>query len=237
MTREKELQRECAKYGTVQSCKLLTDPFTEDSRCFAFVTMSSAQEAKDVIKQLNGYEFDGSKITVELAKRAGPRARTPGKYQGKPYHRTPLSESRPKPRGAPSYMPPPFYPPRYRDFEDPFVMDRRAYPPSRRSYEDRAPKPLDYEIDSYRRDRYSREKEYYPRDIDYERVRDREREYLPPPYRERDYRDRDYGPYSRDYPDPYERSSHYYESRSIDYPPPRPSLRKYRNQRDDDRFY
>uniref|UniRef100_A0A6B2LSP7 RRM domain-containing protein n=1 Tax=Arcella intermedia TaxID=1963864 RepID=A0A6B2LSP7_9EUKA len=66
MTREKELQRECAKYGTVQSCKLLTDPFTEDSRCFAFVTMSSAQEAKDVIKQLNGYEFDGSKITVEL---------------------------------------------------------------------------------------------------------------------------------------------------------------------------
>eukprot|EP01124_Arcella_intermedia_P035569 TRINITY_DN909_c0_g1_i1.p1 TRINITY_DN909_c0_g1~~TRINITY_DN909_c0_g1_i1.p1 ORF type:complete len:185 (-),score=20.38 TRINITY_DN909_c0_g1_i1:923-1453(-) len=69
LTREKELQRECAKYGTVQSCKLLTDPFTEDSRCFAFVTMSSAQEAKDVIKQLNGYEFDGSKITVELISR------------------------------------------------------------------------------------------------------------------------------------------------------------------------
>jgi len=45
--------------------------------------MSTDQEADDVISNLNGRELDGKQLTIEKARRGGPRNATPGRYLGK----------------------------------------------------------------------------------------------------------------------------------------------------------
>ncbi len=53
--------------GIVQSCSLVMDKKTGDSKGFGFVEMPKAGEAKTAIKMLNGKEIDGSKIRVKKA--------------------------------------------------------------------------------------------------------------------------------------------------------------------------
>ncbi|MBL1259582.1 MAG: RNA-binding protein [Thiotrichaceae bacterium] len=54
-------------HGFVQSCSLVMDKKTGDSKGFGFVEMPKAGEAKIAIKMLNGKEIDGSKIRVKKA--------------------------------------------------------------------------------------------------------------------------------------------------------------------------
>ena len=54
--------------GTVQSANIIEDRDTGRSRGFAFVEMSSPEEAKAAITALDGKEIDGRNLKVNEAK-------------------------------------------------------------------------------------------------------------------------------------------------------------------------
>jgi RNA recognition motif-containing protein len=68
--------------GTVSSCDLILDKFTQKSRGFAFLTMSTQEEATAAISQMNGKELDGRAMTVNEARPREDRPRTGGGYGG-----------------------------------------------------------------------------------------------------------------------------------------------------------
>jgi len=55
-------------HGTVESAKVITDRYTDRSRGFGFVEMSTQQEAEQAIKALNAMEIDGRSLTVNESK-------------------------------------------------------------------------------------------------------------------------------------------------------------------------
>ena len=55
-------------HGTVESAKVITDRYTDKSRGFGFVEMSSQQEAEQAIKALNGTELEGRSLKVNESK-------------------------------------------------------------------------------------------------------------------------------------------------------------------------
>ena len=57
-----------AESGTVQSTSIIEDRETGRSRGFAFVEMSSPEEAQNAISALNGKDVDGRSLTVNEAK-------------------------------------------------------------------------------------------------------------------------------------------------------------------------
>lgn len=63
-----------ASAGTVQSAKVITDRDTGRSKGFGFVEMSTDDEAKAAVDQLNGKELDGRAINVSEAR---PREERP----------------------------------------------------------------------------------------------------------------------------------------------------------------
>ena len=82
-TTENELQELFAQAGTVQEVTLMQDKFTGKSRGFAFVTMSSEEDAQNAISKFNGQNVEGRPLTVNEAR---PReARPPGGGGGRGY--------------------------------------------------------------------------------------------------------------------------------------------------------
>jgi RNA recognition motif-containing protein len=73
-TTENDLQDAFAAHGTVTETNLMMDRATNRPRGFAFVTMSSGEEAQKAITALNGTQLDGREITVNVAK---PREERP----------------------------------------------------------------------------------------------------------------------------------------------------------------
>ena len=65
---EQELEDMFGEFGTVQSVKVIEDRETGRSRGFAFVEMSSNEEAQSAIAGLNGREIDGRALTINEAK-------------------------------------------------------------------------------------------------------------------------------------------------------------------------
>jgi RNA recognition motif-containing protein len=72
-TNELELRDLFAQNGTVVDLKVVTDRETGRSRGFAFVEMSSQDEATTAISELNGREFGGRTIKVNEAEERGAR--------------------------------------------------------------------------------------------------------------------------------------------------------------------
>jgi RNA recognition motif-containing protein len=73
-TTENDLQDAFAAFGTVTEANLMLDRTTNRSRGFAFVTMSTAEEAQKAIAALNGKDMGGRALTVNIAK---PREERP----------------------------------------------------------------------------------------------------------------------------------------------------------------
>ena len=64
---ENDLQDAFAAYGTVVEANLAIDRATARPRGFAFVTMSSAEEAQKAIDAMNGKELGGRALNVNVA--------------------------------------------------------------------------------------------------------------------------------------------------------------------------
>jgi cold-inducible RNA-binding protein len=67
-TTEVDLQDTFAEAGTVSEVALMQDKFTGKSRGFAFVTMSSADEAQKAISLFHGKTVQGRALTVNEAR-------------------------------------------------------------------------------------------------------------------------------------------------------------------------
>ena len=74
-TMESDLEELFGQIGTVTSCSLITDKFTGKSRGFAFVEMSSDEEAQKAIAELSGKAVDGRPLTVNEARPREDRPR------------------------------------------------------------------------------------------------------------------------------------------------------------------
>jgi cold-inducible RNA-binding protein len=73
-TTENDLQDAFAAHGTVVETNIMMDRMTGRPRGFAFVTMSSQEEAQKAIDALHGKDFDGRALTVNIAR---PREERP----------------------------------------------------------------------------------------------------------------------------------------------------------------
>src|SRR6185436_1705694 len=78
-TTSEELQQLFAGAGTVESASVVEDRMTGRSRGFAFVEMSTKEEAAAAIEQLNGKEVGGRALKVNEAK---PRENSGGGGRG-----------------------------------------------------------------------------------------------------------------------------------------------------------
>ena len=65
---ENDLQDAFAAHGTVIEANLMMDRATGRPRGFAFVTMSTPEEAQKAIDALNGKELGGRALTVNIAR-------------------------------------------------------------------------------------------------------------------------------------------------------------------------
>ncbi|HEU4796286.1 MAG TPA: RNA-binding protein [Pyrinomonadaceae bacterium] len=74
-TTSQDLQDFFAQAGTVESASVITDRDTGQSKGFAFVEMSTDEEAAAAIEQFNGRELDGRMLRVNEAR---PRESRPG---------------------------------------------------------------------------------------------------------------------------------------------------------------
>jgi cold-inducible RNA-binding protein len=79
---ENDLQDAFAEFGTVSEVNVMMDRATNRPRGFAFVTMSSKEEADKAIQAMNGKQLDGRALTVNEAR---PREERPPRSGGGGY--------------------------------------------------------------------------------------------------------------------------------------------------------
>lgn len=63
-----------ATVGTVESAQVIIDRYSNRSKGFGFVEMSSEEEAQKAMKELNGKELEGRAIAVNEARPREPRS-------------------------------------------------------------------------------------------------------------------------------------------------------------------
>jgi RNA recognition motif-containing protein len=73
---ESDIEELFKQVGTVVKCQLMLDKFTSRSRGFAFVDMSTAEEANEAVRLFNEKEFDGRALRVNIAR---PREERPSR--------------------------------------------------------------------------------------------------------------------------------------------------------------
>ena len=70
---ERDLHETFGAHGTVLEANVMLDRMTGKSRGFAFVTMSTEEEAEKAIAALNGVDVGGRALTVNVARPREPR--------------------------------------------------------------------------------------------------------------------------------------------------------------------
>jgi RNA recognition motif-containing protein len=78
-TVDADLESLFSQAGTVKSAQVIKDRVSGRSKGFAFVEMSTADEAQAAINKFNGQDFNGRALTVNLAR---PREERPGGFRG-----------------------------------------------------------------------------------------------------------------------------------------------------------
>ena len=91
-TGEPELQALFAQAGTVETVKVIRDMATGRPRGFAFVEMSTDDEAQKAISEFNNHELEGRGLTVNEAR---PRAGGSGSFS--------TGDDRPRRRSEPRW--------------------------------------------------------------------------------------------------------------------------------------
>jgi len=77
-TGETELQELFGRAGTVESVKVMRDMATGRARGFAFVEMSTDEEAQEAIRSLNNHQVGGRGLTVNEARPKPESSRSSG---------------------------------------------------------------------------------------------------------------------------------------------------------------
>jgi RNA recognition motif-containing protein len=77
-TQAKDLERYFSQAGVVSSVDLILDRATGRSRGFAFVEMSTSEEAAKAVQMFHNKEFDGRNLTVNIARPREDRPQRPG---------------------------------------------------------------------------------------------------------------------------------------------------------------
>jgi cold-inducible RNA-binding protein len=77
-TTENEIQEAFAAHGTVVEANLMMDRMSGRSRGFAFVTMSTPEEAQKAIEAMNGANLGDRALTVNIARPKEERPRGGG---------------------------------------------------------------------------------------------------------------------------------------------------------------
>jgi len=80
-TTSESLREYFAQCGTVESATVITDRFSGQSRGFGFVEMATDAEAQAAIAKLNDQQFEGRRLTVNVA---NPQASRSGGGGGRP---------------------------------------------------------------------------------------------------------------------------------------------------------
>ena len=65
-------------HGTVESATVVTDKYTGQSRGFGFVEMGTQAEAEKAISALNGTQFQGRSLTVNISRPKSENSRGGG---------------------------------------------------------------------------------------------------------------------------------------------------------------
>jgi cold-inducible RNA-binding protein len=81
-TSEGDLRTLFSTCGSVTSCNIIMDKFTNKSRGFGFVEMGSQADATKAIAELNGKSQDGRALTVNEAKPREERSGGGGGFGG-----------------------------------------------------------------------------------------------------------------------------------------------------------
>jgi|SRR5262249_1091564 len=81
---ETELHELFGRAGSVESVNVMRDQTTGRPRGFAFVEMSTDEEAQKAIRELNASQVGGRSLTVNEARPKGERS---GGFGGAPSHR------------------------------------------------------------------------------------------------------------------------------------------------------
>lgn len=82
---EAELREAFQAFGEIQSCNIIKDKFTGESRGFGFVEMPNKAEAEKAISALNGKDMKGRTINVNEARPRTDRPRGGGFGGGRRY--------------------------------------------------------------------------------------------------------------------------------------------------------
>lgn len=81
-TMESDLQEYFSQSGVVTSVNLMLDKFTGKSRGFAFVELSTPEEANRAVEMFHNKEFQGRTLTVNIARPREERPPRTGGYRG-----------------------------------------------------------------------------------------------------------------------------------------------------------
>ncbi|WP_127717072.1 RNA-binding protein [Halobacteriovorax sp. HLS] len=79
---EESITETFSSCGTVESAKLIIDRETGRSKGFAFVEMSSDEEAQEAISKFDGNDLNGRPMRVNEAKPQEPRNNNRGGFGG-----------------------------------------------------------------------------------------------------------------------------------------------------------
>jgi cold-inducible RNA-binding protein len=77
-TMDRDLQEYFSQAGVVTSVNLMLDKFTGKSRGFAFIEMSSPEEATRAVEMFHSKELGGRALTVNIARPREERPPRPG---------------------------------------------------------------------------------------------------------------------------------------------------------------
>ena len=69
-----------AQYGNVEEAIIITDRTSGRSKGFGFVTFTNDDEAEKAIEALNGYDFEGRNLVVNVARPREDRPQRNNRY-------------------------------------------------------------------------------------------------------------------------------------------------------------
>jgi RNA recognition motif-containing protein len=81
-TSDDSLQALFAQYGTVTSVAVIKDRDSGQSKGFGFVEMESQEDAQKAISALNGNDFEGRSIVVNVARPREDRPQHENNFRG-----------------------------------------------------------------------------------------------------------------------------------------------------------